>query len=163
MVAEWEQVTEPQMIERQIIECQIIECQIIDRFESGQVDCQDFHHADHVRLAFAYLSRYPVLPALEKFASSLKRFATACGKPQLYNETITCAYFFLIRERMARSESSCWEEFASRNSDLLRWKNGALIRYYSEATLKSDLARSVFVLPDRALDSSSLEVVPPER
>jgi hypothetical protein len=46
----------------------------------------DFHHGDHVRLAFAYLCRYPVLQALEKFSSALKRFAAARGKTQLYNE-----------------------------------------------------------------------------
>ena len=92
-----------------------------------------FHHADHVRLAFAYLCEYPVLEALEKFSSALKRFAAARGKTQLYNETITCAYFFLIRERMARSAGASWEEFARQNADLLTWKDGILNRYYHEA------------------------------
>ncbi len=78
--------------------------ELIHRFESDAVPEGSFHHADHVRLAFAYLCEYPVLQALEKFASALKRFAAARGKTQLYNETITCAYFFLIRERMARCE-----------------------------------------------------------
>jgi len=64
-------------------------------------------------------------------------------------KTITCAYFFLIRERMARSESADWEDFAHHNPDLLIWKEGILGRYYKEATLKSDLARAVFLFPDR--------------
>ena len=109
----------------------------------------EFHHADHVRLAFAYLSRYPVLHALERFAWALKRFATAHGKPELYHETITHAYFFLIRERMARCGRCEWDEFARGNPDLLVWKGGILGRYYQETTLKSELARSVFVLPDK--------------
>src|SRR5947208_1955642 len=71
------------------------------------------------------------------------------GKTQLYNETITCAYFFLIRERMARFKSIEWEDFAIRNPDLLMWKDGILNRYYHGATLKSDLARSVFIFPDK--------------
>ena len=115
-----------------------------------------FHHADHVRLAFAYLCQYPVLQALEKFASALKRFATAHGKPKLYNGTITCAYFFLIRERMVRAGGVDWEEFASQNPELLVWKDGILSRYYHEATLKSDLARSVFVLPDKWFEPSTI-------
>jgi hypothetical protein len=123
--------------------------ELIRCFESDAVPEDSFHHADHVHLAFAYLSEYPVLQALEKFANSLKRFAAARGKTQLYNETITCAYFFLIRERMARSESADWEDFAHRNPDLLIWKDGILGRYYKEATLKSDLARAVFLFPDR--------------
>ncbi len=123
--------------------------EIIRNFENDAVPEASFHHADHVRLAFAYLCEYPVLQALEKFATALKRFATARGKTQLYNETITCAYFFLIHERMARCEGAEWEELSLQNADLFTWKDGILHRYYREATLKSDLARSVFVLPDK--------------
>jgi hypothetical protein len=126
--------------------------ELIRRFEDDMVPEDSFHHADHVRLAFAYLCEYPALPALEKFSDALKRFAAARGKTQLYNETITCAHFFLIRERMARCEAANWEEFACQNSDLLVWKGGLLSHYYREETLKSDLARKVFVLPDKCLE-----------
>jgi len=134
--------------------------EIIRNFENDAVPGASFHHADHVRLAFAYLCEYPVLQALEKFASALKRFATARGKTQLYHEAITCAYFFLISERMAHCEGAGWEDFAQLNADLLGWKDGVLTRYYHESTLKSDLARRVFVLPDKCLESqaSLLEV-----
>ena len=123
--------------------------ELIRGFETDSVSESSFHHADHVRLAFAYLSEFPVLLALEKFSTALKRFAAAAGKTQLYNETITYAYFFLIRERMARVAGSDWETFAQRNPDLFIWKNGLLSRFYQEATLQSELARTVFVLPDR--------------
>ena len=130
--------------------------ELIRCFENDAVPEDSFHHADHVRLAFAYLCEYPVLQALEKFASALKRFAAARGKTQLYNETITCAYLFLIRERMVCCEGADWEEFARQNPDLLIWKDGVLSRYYREATLKSDLARRVFVLPDKCFEFASL-------
>ncbi len=123
--------------------------ELINRFESDAVPSDSFHHADHVRLAFAYLSENPPLQALEKFTAALKQFATARGKPQLYHETITHAYFFLIRERIARTKPESWEDFATRNPDLLQWKGGVLSRYYDEATLGSDLAREVFLFPDK--------------
>jgi hypothetical protein len=123
--------------------------ELILRFESDTLPDDSFHHADHVRLAFAYLCQYPVLRALEKFATALKRFAAARGKTDLYNETITYGYFFLIRERMTLCEDAEWEEFARQNPDLLIWKGGILSRYYQESTLKSELARTVFVLPDK--------------
>jgi hypothetical protein len=123
--------------------------ELIQRFESGAVPEDSFHHAEHVRLAFAYLSQYPPLEALDKFCSALQRFATGLGKSQLYNETITHAYFFLMRERMARSAAPDWDEFIVHNSDLLAWKDGILARYYHEATLRSDLARTVFLFPDK--------------
>ncbi len=85
------------------------DAQLIQYFENDTLPADSFHHGDHVRLAFAYLSQYPPLEALDKFATALKRFAAARGKAQLYNETITHAYFFLIRERMARFPSRGWE------------------------------------------------------
>lgn len=123
--------------------------ELIRHFETGTLSGDSFHHADHVRLAFAYLSLYPVLEALEKFSTALKRFAAAKGKSQLYHETITHAYFFLIRERMARAAPADWDDFAQKNPDLLVWKDGILSRYYEPSTLQSDLARRVFLFPDK--------------
>jgi hypothetical protein len=122
--------------------------ELIHCFETDRLP-GEFHHADHVHLAFAYLSQYPVLQALDKFSTALRNFAVARGKPQLYHETITHAYFFLIRERMARYAGSDWDGFARENADLLVWKGGILTRYYEEATLQSDLARSVFLFPNK--------------
>jgi hypothetical protein len=130
-------------------------------FEQGRVPGV-FHHADHVRVAFAYVSEFPLLEAIAKFSAALRRFALAKGEPQLYHETITWAYLLLIHERIARANSvrsgtgpsdslPSWEEFAERNRDLLEWKGGILERYYSQATLDSDLARHVFLFPDVGL------------
>lgn len=123
---------------------------LISEFEQGRAP-GDFHHADHVRVAFAYVSELPMLEALAKLSAALKRFAASKGKPNLYHETITWAYLFLIGERLARAgKAQSWEEFAEENQDLLVWKSGILERYYSKPTLESDLARERFVLPDRA-------------
>ena len=121
----------------------------VRRFEEDADPSAPFHHADHVRLAFAYLCQYSVLQAIEKFANALKRYAAARGKTKLYHETITYAYLFLIRERMQRNPCASWEEFAQRNPDLVASKTGALERYYRKETLDSEFARDVFVLPDR--------------
>ena len=139
--------------------------EFVKRFETGAIANNSFHHADHVQLAFSYLENYSVLDALQRFCSALKQFAGANGKPQLYHETITCAYFFLIHERMARRESASWEEFSGHNPDLFIWKGGILTRYYCDATLESELARKVFVLPDKTLDAqaSVLEVATHQR
>jgi hypothetical protein len=130
----------------------ITDPELVSLFERGETAGENFHHADHLRLAHAYLCEYPTLIALGRFSEALQRYAAARGKTHLYNETITCAYFFLIRERMARLEDQSWEDFVRRNPDLLIWKDGILSRYYHEATLKSELARRVFVLPDKLPD-----------
>lgn len=122
--------------------------ELITQFESGATPESSFHHADHVRLGFAYLRQYPALEAVRRFCAALQRFAAARGKPGLYHETITHAYLFLIGEWIARNPGADWDEFASSNPGLLRWQDGILSRYYRESTLKSDLARKVFIFPD---------------
>jgi hypothetical protein len=126
------------------------EREYIEAFESGRLPAAGFHHRDHVRIAFSYLSAYPPAEALARFSAALRRFAAAQGKAQRYHETITWAYLLLVRERMARSDGPrTWEDFAAENPDLLSWRPGILQRYYREETLASDLAREVFVFPDR--------------
>ena len=44
--------------------------ELIHCFENNVMPDDSFHHADHVRLAFAYLCQYPVLQALDKFANA---------------------------------------------------------------------------------------------
>lgn len=122
---------------------------LIAHFESGWLPTA-FHHADHVRIGFAYLRQYPLLQALERFSAALRQFARKQGKQNLYHETVTWAYLFLIHERISRArQPQSWEEFAGANPDLLMGKNGILKRYYAEETLQSDLAKSVFLFPDK--------------
>lgn len=124
--------------------------EFVEAFERGALSAGAFHHRDHVRLAWIYLRRLPPAAALVRFSDGLRRFAASAGKAGLYHETITWAYLLLIRERMERGgRGQSWSEFAAGNADLLTWKPSILDRYYREETLASDLARNVFVLPDR--------------
>ena len=123
----------------------------IRNFEAGTLANASFHHEHHVKVVWLYLQRSPVLETLARFSANLKRFATANGKPNLYHETITWAYVFLINQRMKRNRSSqSWEAFAAANADLLDWKNSVLKSFYREETLRSDLARATFLFPDVA-------------
>ncbi|HXN65970.1 MAG TPA: hypothetical protein VN862_11605 [Candidatus Acidoferrales bacterium] len=126
--------------------------QFMASFEDASLSSDAFHHEGHVRMAFLYLSRYPALEALQRFSGSLARLAAVRGKPELYHETITWAFLLLIRERMVRAKKvqSC-AEFCAANSDVLNWKENVLKKYYRDDTLASDLARRVFLLPDKAV------------
>jgi len=119
-------------------------------FEAGTLPEELFRHRDHVRAAWLLLREEPPAAALARFSAALKRFAAVHGKARLYHETITWAYLLLIRERMGRSATGGdWEAFARENPDLLTWRPSILNAYYRQETLQSDLARSVFLLPDR--------------
>ena len=133
---------------------------LIECFEKCALPGEDFHHRDHVRIVWLYLRSNSVLETLGRFSAGLKRFAAANGKPNLYHETITWAYVFLIHERMERKEHrQSWSEFVAANPDLFDWKDNILKSYYQETTLRSETARRTFVFPDRLPGAHSLKDV----
>ena len=127
--------------------------EFIRRFEDCTLSPENFHHQDHVRLAWLYLRQHPTLAALAKFSQGLKKFAASLDKSARYHETVTWAYILLIQERMARGGEESWQAFAEKNADLLNWQDNILKNYYAEETLKSDLAKRVFIFPDRHVSS----------
>ena len=123
--------------------------ELILQFENCTLPKDEFHHAAHVRTAWIYLKKYPVLDAIANFTRSLKAYADSLGAAGLYHETVSWGYMFLINERMFRSPGENWDEFAAANPDLLRWRDGAFMQYYGKEILTSDTARKVFVLPGK--------------
>ena len=122
---------------------------LVARFENCTFPAADFHHEQHVFVAWSYLREMPMASALERFCTNLKRFATAAGSPGLYHETITWAFIIITKERMLRDPEADWTAFRERNPDLFTWKPSILDRYYSSDLLWSDRARATFVFPDR--------------
>ncbi|HET7291153.1 MAG TPA: hypothetical protein VFM88_01885 [Vicinamibacteria bacterium] len=126
------------------------DAELLEAFETAALPPGAFHHRDHVRAAWLLLRREVPAAAMVRFATALRRFARKAGKPELYHETVTWAYLLLIHERMARGpESDTFAAFAARNGDLFSWRPSVLDRYYRPETLDSELARRVFLLPDR--------------
>ncbi len=120
--------------------------------EECTIPCSEFRHADHVRLAWIYLHEHALLDAIGRFTVALRRFAIHCGAAGKYHETITWAYLLIIHERMQHDEcGNDWERFRAANPDLFAWNPSILERYYAPQTLGSDLARRIFVLPDRGV------------
>jgi len=124
--------------------------ELIERFENCTLRGEDFHHPDHVKIVWLYLQSNSVMETLIRFSAGLKHLAAANGKPNLYHETITWAYVFLIHERIARSGSEQrWPDFVEANPDLFDWQDNILKAYYQDDTLRSETARRTFVFPDR--------------
>ena len=126
---------------------------LIEAFEANRIDNRQFHHRDHVRMAWTYLREYGFPAGATRFVAALQRFALANGKPQLYHATITWAYLVTVFDRMQRGESGVgsWESFAAENADLLTWKPSIIDALYLPETIASEHARRVFVLPNRRL------------
>ena len=122
---------------------------LLEAFVDTTLPSDQFHHQQHVEVAWRFVRQYGMPAALAEFTVAIKRFADAKGATGLYHETITWAFLLLIAERQAKCGAASWDEFAAANPDLLAWKPSILERYYSSEVLKSELARRVFVFPDK--------------
>ena len=127
------------------------EQELFDRFLDTTLPSSEFHHQQHVHVAWMFVRKCGMPAALAEFTAAIKRFADAKGATGLYHETITWAFLLIIAERLARQPADTWDTFAHANADLLSWKPSILERYYSRELLFSDLARNVFVPPDRLM------------
>jgi hypothetical protein len=121
---------------------------LLEQFVDTTLPADQFHHEQHVQVAWLFVRHYGMPAALGEFTAAIKRFADAKGATGLYHETITWAFLLLIAERQARTSAETWETFANANADLLTWKPSILNRYYSKELLASELARRTFVMPD---------------
>ena len=71
-------------------------------FESGAVANADFHHVDHLRLAWVYLAESSTVDAaIDRMAATLHCFATAAGHPDKYSQPTT--EFWVYRVAAARA------------------------------------------------------------
>jgi hypothetical protein len=121
-------------------------------FQAGSLSGDQFRHRDHIRAAWLFLERYPLIEALERFAECLQRFAAAKGAPDRYHATITWSFLLLINERRERAgRAQSWSEFETGNAELFDREKNILDLYYDPATINSTLARRTFILPDRAM------------
>ena len=88
-------------------------------FDSATLAKESFHHREHLRVAFVYLSRHPQ-DAVPRFCEALVRFATAHGVPGKYQRDLTLRYLERVRRGMARRRYRGSEEFLEDNPELFR-------------------------------------------
>jgi hypothetical protein len=122
--------------------------EFVERFAELAILPGEFHHREHIRLAFALLAKHrDFADAAVEFRRMLRAFAAHHGVPERYHETITWAYLAVVHERMAVADHASSHVFVAANPDLLDHKT-ALARYYDVGEItRSSLARRVFVLP----------------
>ena len=121
---------------------------LLRAFEAGTLDPRAFSHRDHLCAAYEMLKRYDFVEATARYGRRLQDLATRAGVPKKYNVTLTLAFMSLIAERMGTREHADCDDFLTRNPDLL--SKELLESWYSPERMGSDLARDVFLMPDRA-------------
>ena len=121
---------------------------VVRAFEERRTVRGALNHREHVMIAWHYARTRPAPQALVDLARGIQELAVALGKEGLYHETLTWAWFSLVRERLERvGRDASWEEFEAASPDIL--SGTAIFDLYDRATLDSPLARRVFLMPDR--------------
>ena len=72
---------------------------LFEAFVSTALPADQFHHEQHLRVAWLFVQRHGMPAALGEFSEAIKRFAAAKGAHGLYHETITWAFLLIIGER----------------------------------------------------------------
>lgn len=119
-------------------------------FESGNLDLETFSHEQHIRLAWLYLGEKTIPETMVALSNGLRHLTVQANRPEVYHETLTCAWVCLIADRRNRAkDSGCWNAFKASNPDLFTDHRALLGRYYSPELLKKPQSRIHFQLPDR--------------
>jgi hypothetical protein len=98
---------------------------------------EEFHHRDHIKVAYLYLRRYPLAEAIAKVRSGLQSLAAAWAAPvddleKGYHETMTQAWVRLVHLKLIDPRTvECADAFCDRHPDLMQ-KN-RLEMFYSRA------------------------------
>ena len=121
--------------------------QFIAAMEQLHIKNANFHHRDHIRLAWAYLRLFDLPNAEQKISRCIRRFADFNSAPHKYHHTITLVWMRIVAAAMRLTPAIYnFEEFAAAHPFLfdarLPWT------FYSAASLSSDAARTAWVNPD---------------
>ncbi len=124
--------------------------QIVQAFENATLEAEGFNHEAHILVGWWYLQEHDLLRSIARFADALRRLTRKLGVPSKYHETITWFYLIKIAERCNGAARADWPAFKAANPDLFEWNPSLVQQYYSESLLSSEVARRMFVFPDRA-------------
>ncbi|NIP39296.1 MAG: hypothetical protein GWO07_11820, partial [Candidatus Dadabacteria bacterium] len=109
---------------------------------------ENFHHREHVRVAYILLTRLNVKEVFTKLKNDLLSFLDFIGAGKsIYHETLTYSWLLTVNHFMyISSPAESFNEFINANKILLNKES--IYTDYSHTLIESDEARSNFLKPD---------------
>jgi len=118
--------------------------EFLDAFDRGRISPGDFHHRDHLRLAWLRVRELGLGEAAEAVAGGIRRFAEAHGHHRLYHETLTRFWVRIV----AHASGPTFEQTVALHPLLL--DKELPLRHWRRETLFGNGARAAWVEPDLA-------------
>lgn len=116
-------------------------------FEDLSFPADQFHHREHIRVAWLYLKSSDATRAAERMAAGILRFANHHGATQKYHHTLTRAWMRLVAAALVEtSEGRNFTQFLAEHPEL--GDKDRLRKYYSTELLQTGGAREGWVEPD---------------
>ena len=119
----------------------------VQAFMDGSLPPGQFHHRDHLRLAWLLIRRLDLELAGITIASGIQRFAAAHGHAEKYHETLTQFWVRIVGHMVhVRPDIIDFETFIATFPQLL--DKGLPYRHWRHETMGSATARARWVEPD---------------
>jgi len=123
--------------------------QFLAAFEAGQIANQDFHHRDHLRLAWIQIRRLGLPRASEAVTAAIRQFAGRHGHADRYHDTMTRFWLRVVGMGITRHPTLRFDELLAAEPHLL--DKNLPYRHWSRELMGSDGARHRWVEPDLRL------------
>ena len=122
-------------------------------FTAGEIANQDFHHRDHLRLAWIQIRRLGLRRALEAVTAAIRQFAAGHGHGDRYHETMTRFWLLVVAMGISRHSTLAFDELLAVAPHLL--DKNLPYRHWSRERMGSEDARQRWVEPDLRLMPAS--------
>jgi hypothetical protein len=127
--------------------------QFLAAFEAGQIANQNFHHRDHLRLAWIQIRRLGLERASDAVAGAIRQFAARHGHADRYHETMTRFWLRVVGLGINRHPTLPFDDLLAAEPHLL--DKNLPYRHWSRERMGSDEARRQWMEPDIRLMPAS--------
>jgi hypothetical protein len=118
----------------------------VDAFHSGRIANQNFHHRDHLRLAWVQIRRLGLERASDAVASGIRHFAAEHGSADRYHDTLTRFWLKVVNLGLRRHPDLTFDELLAAEPHLL--DKSLPFKHWSRAMMASNSAKRQWVEPD---------------
>jgi len=123
-------------------------------FHAGQIGNHDFHHRDHLRLAWIQIRRLGLERASDAVVLSIRQFAARQGHADRYHETMTRFWVRVVAMGINRHPTLPFDDLLATEPHLL--DKTLAFAHWSRERMASDEARRQWMEPDvRLMPASS--------
>ena len=120
--------------------------QFLAAFETGQIANQNFHHRDHLRLAWIQIHRLGLERASGAVAGAIRQFAAHHGHADRYHETMTRFWLRVVGLGINRHPTLPFDGLLAAEPHLL--DKHLPFRHWTRERMGSDEARRQWVEPN---------------